>query len=194
MFHYYSYFKSFRKFDKLKLSVSCLFLAAKIKGTFIKIETLKVFYERYSLNRKGTIDSDAILNYELELLNFLGFDIEIETAFSHIHKYLRAIEHTSSNSLSLYNIVFNLITDSYRRPFCIAFKAKYICLACVYLASRINHSESKNGCISDGKTDNGTSAEGSLRKWLSSVEPNGDFNDFDLCLNEIVGLFHSKLQ
>lgn len=174
-----------------------MFLAAKIKGTFLKIETLKTFYERYSITRKGTIDSDVILNYEFEILNFLGFDIEIDTPYCHIHKYIRFIElgNDLGGMNTLYNIVVNLITDSYRRPICITFKAKYICLACIYMAVKLNNHESfKNGYITDSKTDNGNSADGMLRKWLSGVDPNGDFIDFEMCLSEIVGLFHSKLQ
>ena len=47
LFHYYTYSKCFRSFDKFKLAISCIFLAAKIKGTFFHIDRLQKLHKKY---------------------------------------------------------------------------------------------------------------------------------------------------
>eukprot|EP00340_Litonotus_pictus_P008942 CAMPEP_0170516064 /NCGR_PEP_ID=MMETSP0209-20121228/2404_1 /TAXON_ID=665100 ORGANISM="Litonotus pictus, Strain P1" /NCGR_SAMPLE_ID=MMETSP0209 /ASSEMBLY_ACC=CAM_ASM_000301 /LENGTH=351 /DNA_ID=CAMNT_0010800835 /DNA_START=205 /DNA_END=1260 /DNA_ORIENTATION=+ len=90
LFHYYTYFKSFKHFDKFKLITSCLFLSGKIKGLFIKLDILQNFYKKYS-QRNNEITDKEIMGFELDLLIFLGFEVDIETSFYYLDRYLRKI-------------------------------------------------------------------------------------------------------
>ena len=40
LFHYYTYFKSFREIDRIELSVSCAYLACKINYRYIKFDEM----------------------------------------------------------------------------------------------------------------------------------------------------------
>ena len=89
LFHYYTYYKSFKSFDKYKLIIACLFLACKIKGIFLKLDRLKDFYRKFSTKSSEISDKD-ITGFELDLLIFLGFEVDIETAFYYLAKLLKS--------------------------------------------------------------------------------------------------------
>lgn len=90
LFHYYTYYKSFKNFDKFKLLIGCLFLSGKIKGIFIKLEELHNFYKKYSPKNQEITDKE-IMGFELDLLIFLGFEIDIETSFQWLERILKKI-------------------------------------------------------------------------------------------------------
>lgn len=88
LFHYYTYYKSFKSFDKYKLIIACLFLACKIKGKFLQLDKLKEFYRKFSL-KNSDINEKDIIGFELDLLIFLGFEVDIETTYTSINKLIR---------------------------------------------------------------------------------------------------------
>lgn len=88
LFHYYTYFKSFKHFDRYKLIISCLFLSGKIKGIFIKPEILQTLYKKYA-QKNNEITEKEIVGFELDLLVFLGFEVDIETPYCYLDRMFR---------------------------------------------------------------------------------------------------------
>lgn len=88
LFHYYTYFKSFKHFDRHKLIISCLFLSGKIKGVFIKPDILKSLYKKYSPKSNDLTDKE-ITSFELDLLIYLGFEVDIETPYYYLDRIIR---------------------------------------------------------------------------------------------------------
>jgi hypothetical protein len=107
LFHYYTYYKTFKTYDKFKLMISCLFLAGKIKGIFIKLDRLRELYRKYS-QRDNEISDKDIMSFELDLLIFLGFEVEVETSFYFLSRLFKKINLTklitTSNSKILEKI------------------------------------------------------------------------------------------
>lgn len=92
LFHYYTYFKSLSEFDKSKVIIACIFLSAKIKGRFFKLEDLKKIYQENSERNNSEISDKEIINFEIELLTFLGFEIDLETPFSYLERILDTMD------------------------------------------------------------------------------------------------------
>lgn len=143
LFHYYTYFKSFRVIDREELSLTCVLLAYKIRHGFIKLEDTNVLYNHLkSINKgksSGNPSSSAnsanksapnLTNVEMELLNCLGYDLEIELPF----KYLPSLRSKFNFNSKTENVIMNMINDSYRRPLCVFFHPRTIALAITYVA------------------------------------------------------------
>lgn len=140
LFHYYSYYKSFREFDKAQLAVASIFLGCKLQGFFFNTdEAFKDYSEIRKLSQIGSFD---IIKYEVELLNILGFDINIDLPYHYVNKYLDLLN--ISEKEKIFNISFNLINDSYRRPLCIYFTAREIALSAIYIACQIVNDNVQN--------------------------------------------------
>jgi hypothetical protein len=133
LFHYYSYYKSFREFDKAQLSVASIFLGCKLQGFFFNTE--EAFRDYSELKKVSQILQFDIVKYEIELLNILGFEINIELPYHYVNKYLDRLNIPDREKVM--NVSYNLINDSYRRPLCIFFTAKDIALSALYIACSV---------------------------------------------------------
>ena len=87
LFHYYTYLKTLKSFDKFKLLISCIFLAVKIRGSFIHLERLNTMYKKH---KTLELTDKEIVGYELELMNFLGFELEIETPYLYLDRVFKS--------------------------------------------------------------------------------------------------------
>jgi len=143
LFHYYTYFKSFRVIDREELSLTCVLLAYKIRHGFIKLEDTNVLYNHLKSINKGKSSGNSgsnaksanktspnLVNVEMELLNFLGYDLEIELPFV----YLSSLRRKFNFSNKTENLIINMINDSYRRPLCVFFHPRTIALAITFVA------------------------------------------------------------
>lgn len=131
LFYYYTYLKSFKDFDRSEISVSCVFLSCKIDFNFLKFEDVMMIYE--SLKKKKTPPPDLI-KFEIEIMNFLGFEINIDTPYKYIYYYLEKSRSDRLKDSEFKNLVFNLINDSYRKPLCLFWHPRYIALAALIYA------------------------------------------------------------
>jgi hypothetical protein len=133
LFHYYSYYKSFREFDKAQLAVASIFLGCKLQGYFFNTE--EAFKDYSELKKVTQILHFDIIKYEVELLNILGFEINIELPYHYINKYLDILNIPDRDRVM--NFSYNMINDSYRRPLCIYFTAKDIAMSAIYIACSV---------------------------------------------------------
>lgn len=194
LFHYYTYYKHLKNFDKNKLALSCVFLATKLSGSFFKVDKLVTIYQNNGL-KAPILTEKEIVFFELDLLNFLGFEIEIETTYSHLDRFIRSSSFSSLVQIlsksqiyddsRLRNLSYNIAHDSYRRPFCIVFKPEIVASCCIGLAFVIESTSSQ--------------LESQLNLEIESLfntffKSDDLLYDFKICFAEIVDLFNKKLR
>jgi len=78
--------------------------------------------------RKLTMDL-KMGNYELDLLLFLGFDCNFQLPYEYLYLYSAKFNLEKSDN----KIIKIILNESFRRPLCIFFHPKTICLAAIYL-------------------------------------------------------------
>ena len=171
LFHYYSYYKSFREFDRIQLAITCFYLGCKLQGTFISTEeALKEYIILKNNQPSGSFD---IIKYEVEMLNFLGFSIDIETPYYYISSYIEKLKNLPDRD-KIQNLCFNLVNDSYRRPYCLYYTAKEIALSCLFISITV--------CNQNFSFDQ-----------LGEVEANYNKNEVSNCIEHMYNLFNDRL-
>jgi transcription initiation factor TFIIIB Brf1 subunit/transcription initiation factor TFIIB len=134
LFHYYTYHKSFREFDRAQLVVACVFLGCKLHSIFLNIEEAQKEYNEIKSGGSATngiyMQTFDVVKYEVELLNILGFDLEIPTPYGYIMDIAKKMGLSDTTT----NVAFNIASDSYRRPLGIYYTPKQVSLACIYIA------------------------------------------------------------
>jgi hypothetical protein len=208
LFHYYTYFKSFKYIDRAELSLTCVFLAHKIKIGFIRPENINDLYPllktnlikekeksgKSGLNKNNNNNNNNNINniinnsnfnnkncgnifdVEMEILNFLGFDLEIENPYNYVIHYKKKFKFSENiEYLSL-----NIITDTFRRPFCIYFHPGTIAFVAIFLAMMI-YFEKENQNLDFNL------------KVLLSKENKIIKEEFEYCFDCLYKLFESKI-
>lgn len=194
LFHYYTYYKHLKNFDKNKLALSCVFLATKLSGTFFKVDKLIKIYQSKGL-KAPILTEKEIVFFELDILNFLGFEIEIETTYTHLERFIRSNAFSSITRMlasksqiydnsRLQNLSYNIAHDCYRRPFCIVFKPEIVASCCLGLAYVIesNSQVEPHTCLD---------LESLFNIFFKSEEL---LLDFKMCFTEVVDLFTRRLR
>lgn len=78
--------------------------------------------------------SDSIKNYEFELLNEIGFNIEIPLAYPFIRNFIFPINISSDLRKTIIRYANNFANDSFRTNLCLYKGPENIAIACVFLA------------------------------------------------------------
>lgn len=130
LFHYYTYFKSFREIDRLELSVACVYLACKIQFRQISTNIVLEWYNKAKAERKDITNNikPDFIKYEIEIYSFLGYDLDIETPYCWFYKF-RATSKGKDLDDKIKNFVFNIINDTYRKSLCLYYHPKIIMLS-----------------------------------------------------------------
>lgn len=188
LFHYYTYYKSFKKIDRAELYLTCVFLAHKIIGGYIRTDKIVDLYpmliksdnNKIIFKNSNNISNNSVncgknnpnlLDVEMEFLNFLGFDLEIETPYIYVIYYKDKLKFNENIEC----LALNIITDSFRRPFCIYFHPKTIAFVSVYIAYMIYY---------DSHFD---------LKFLLDKENKIIKEEFGYCFDSIYKLFDNKI-
>lgn len=147
-FHYYTYLRSFREFDKLELAIACVYLAKKINYKFMKLEDTYAIYDKlfdkYCKNVKKR-DIRKIDLIEMDLLNSLNYDVNFELPYLYVEYFAKKFNVDYITESNIYCI----INESFRRPLCIYFHPRTICLAAFFICENFtfkkNNSTTSNG-------------------------------------------------
>jgi hypothetical protein len=133
--HYYTYYKSLKAIDRVELSVASVFLAAKIEYNFINIEEANTMY--LSLKKSSSSNVPDFIKFEIEILNFLGFEFRIESPYYYFHSFMNRYYPQILKDEKFRSLGFSIINDSYRRPLCIYYEAKYLALSSMFIALNV---------------------------------------------------------
>jgi hypothetical protein len=157
-FHkYFLYKKCFEnESDKYLSCLACIFLANKVCNFLIPLpDLIKVYWNIIPAHlRQGKLDAKAIQDYtevlsykEFEILDYLGFDLNVDLPFSYINQMKGYfIDYLKSSKLIL--ITTNIINDSFILPICLYYDPLLVALASMYLLSvyfRIELPDAKDG-------------------------------------------------
>jgi hypothetical protein len=157
-FHkYFLYVKCFpSEGDRYLTCFACIFLASKACNLLIPLPNLISIY--WSLIpapiKIGKLDKQTIFYYtealclkEFELLEYIGFDLNVDLPFTYINQMKGYYLDYLRNS-KLIIISTNIINDSFILPLCLYYDPLLIALASVYLLSvyfRIELPDTKEG-------------------------------------------------
>jgi len=130
LFHYYTYFKSFKEIDRVELSVSCCYLAAKINYRFLKLEDMVALCNDLRVIKNTR--EPKIVDFELDLMDGLGYDINLFLPYHYFGYLCKKFKFDREKE----KIVHNLINESFRRPLCLFFHPKTICLCAFYISEK----------------------------------------------------------
>jgi len=138
LFHYYTYFKSFKEIDRVELSVACSYLASKINYRFMKFDETIALCNELRVGKK--IGEPKIFEFEFDLMDGLGYDINLTLPYHYFGFYSKLFKFDKQKE----KLVHNLISESYRRPLCLFFHPKTICF-CAYYICEIFEFKIRNG-------------------------------------------------
>ena len=114
LFHYYTYFKSLRDFDRIELSLVCVFMACKSQFIYIPIEELGKMFLQLKNNPNEHIPD--FLKFEIEFLSRLGFEYDIDTIYRNFHEIWPYLEKNFQiKNEKMKNLALNIINDTYRK-------------------------------------------------------------------------------
>lgn len=181
-FHYYTYFKSFKKIDRIELALTCVYLAYKIKVGWLKPDNiielypiiLSNFIDKENISLSNRNKNPDIVEIEMEFFEFLGYDYDMENPYNYIIEYKDKFKLDETVEFFAQNI----ITDSFRRPFCIYYHPRTIAVVSIFLAIMISK---------------GKDFDFELRKFLEK-ENRIVKSEFDNCFENLYDLMLDKLE
>jgi hypothetical protein len=160
LFHYYTYFKSFKEIDRVELSVACVYLASKINYRHIKFDEMVALCNELRTNKKQ--GDPKLVDFELDIMDGLGYDVNLTLPYHYFGFYSLKFKFDRTKE----KLVHNLINESYRRPLCLFFHPKTICL-CAFFICEVFEFKLLNG--KEAKLNN-----------ITNKELNGDLIQKDL--------------
>ena len=192
LFHYYTYLKSFRDFDRVEIAVSCVFLACKIEYTFLKVEEATDIYHRikkgsqFMLHTGAPPQSPDFTKFEVDILTFVGYEMDIETPHKFFVYYLEKLCPSFLRDARVINFGFLLINDTYRSNLCIYYPAKYVALASLFFTlleeAAINSNGDKSVAICQSMGINE----------ILLCDKTINTTNFLSCLDSLLGLYEAK--
>jgi hypothetical protein len=157
-FHkYFLYLKCFQdESDKYLTCFACVFLASKACNVLLPLpDLINVYWNLIPANLKtGKLDSRQIFELtesltlkEFEVLDNLGFDLNVDLPFTYINQMKQYyLEYLKNSKLII--ITTNIINDSFILPLCLYYDPLLIALASMYLLSvyfRIDFPDTREG-------------------------------------------------
>jgi hypothetical protein len=129
--------------DKYLTCFACIFLANKVCNLLIPLPQLVNIYwslipahlKTAKLDDKLTLElSEALFGKEFELLENLGFDLNVDLPFIYVNQMkVYFLEYLKNSKLLI--ITTNIINDSFILPLCLYYDPLLIALASIYLLS-----------------------------------------------------------
>ncbi len=138
LFQYYIIFNDTRLINKLETAFACFYMSSKIQMINLSIKEIIKKYNEYIKNKFGNEKKPEpdFVKYEIQLYSQLGYDLDFETPYDNYYKFISIflnkfpLMKKEEKIKKLKCLCFNLIDDTYQRPFSIYFHPKIIFLGC----------------------------------------------------------------
>ena len=138
LFHYYIAINNYHNIDKYELAFACFYMSSKIQMINLSIKEIIKKYNEYIKNKFGNEKKPEpdFVKYEIQLYSQLGYDLDFETPYDNYYKFITIflnkfpLMKKKKKIKKLKCLCFNLIDDTYQRPFSIYFHPKIIFLGC----------------------------------------------------------------
>ena len=147
IFHKYFLYKQtfINDYEKYITCVSCIFLSVKICNQLTPLKELIINYIKLYSKRVGNKIimneeiifelSEKINIIEFEILNIIGFDLNIDMPYKYIQQMKFYYFEYLKNSSQMMTITANFINDSFILPLCLYYDPLLIAMSCLYLVS-----------------------------------------------------------
>jgi hypothetical protein len=129
------------------IAATALFLAAKAEENCRKTKEMVIAVAKVAQkNANLIIDEqskefwrwkDSILLYEETMLELLTFDVVLESPYTLLYDFLRALEIESNKPLR--NSAWAFLNDSYMTTLCLMMAPRDIAVASIYFSAKLNH-------------------------------------------------------
>ena len=188
IFHkYFLYVKYFNQdFTKYLTCFTCIFISLKISNIILLLEDLlKIFLKIYYKENYKKINvnnelisalSKKVFQIEFDILNIIGFDINIDLPYDYIFLmkdyFIWNFQPEIMKQIKL--IIISFINDSFKLPLCLYYHPFLIYLACLNLLSKYFNYELKD---KDGI------------KWFNLIEKNISYEDINTISNKITVIY-----
>ena len=133
LFQYFIIFNDTRLIDKFESAFACFYMSSKIQIINIPLNDFIKEYKEFIKNKLTKADPDFV-KYEIQLYSQLGYDLDIETPYDHFYYNLpniyKRFPRLMEKKEKIKFFCFNLIDDTYTRPFSIYYHPKIIFLSC----------------------------------------------------------------
>jgi len=130
--------------DKYLTCAACIFISVKVCNQLTPLQELVNFFLRLYIRHKNitlTIDErlvfetgERLCQIEFEVLNTLGFDLNLDLPYRYVH-LMKFYYVENLKNPKLITITTNFINDSFKLPLCIHYDPLLIALASLYLTS-----------------------------------------------------------
>jgi hypothetical protein len=184
IFHkYFLFVKNFnQELTKYLTCLSCIFISLKISNIILSLEDLlKIFLKIYYKENYKKINinnelisalSKKVYQIEFDILNLIGFDINIDLPYDYIYLmkdyFIWNFQPEIMQQIKL--IIISFINDSFKLPLCLYYHPLLIYLACLNLLSIYFNFELKD---KDGI------------KWFKLIEKNISYEDIKIISDKI---------
>jgi len=155
LFHRFYSKYTFEEHNANIVSYACLFLAAKVEESIVRLRDLIVLMHQLKYSKQiQNLESaefkywrDEILQKERLLLQVLGFDFQIEHPYTSMLQKVKQLQEEDQKKIA--QLAWDFITESLKTSLCIQFEAKEIASACLYLALQYSKSPLCSGTKSE---------------------------------------------
>lgn len=180
LFHYYTYFKSFSEYDRCEVAISCIYLACKIEFTYMNAEDARNICLEIKKNQTGKVTNISLdfTKFDVDLLTFIGYDMDIKTPYKYYKKfYYEKLELSIQQDKKTFEIGIKIINDTYRSNMVLFFHPKYIALGSIFLTLRLTKEEDNTNIREISKYDKSINIEILI-----------------MCIDSLIAMFENRLK
>ena len=121
------------------LAIACLFISLKVCNHLLPLNDLVKEFTNTNLYKNKIIENSSLLEIsericylELEILNKIGFDLNIDLPYKYMDSMVNYILKTLRNPKFLI-IATSFLNDSFKLPLCLYYDPKVLALAGIYM-------------------------------------------------------------
>jgi len=138
-FHRFFLFHSFTTHDRFTVAVACIFLAAKVEESAIRLKD--IVHKYYEVRHHGIFPDETtvrefhkkVILIERLVLNTLNFDLYV--THPNVYGKLKELKNfiPEENKLDVMQTAINFVNDSYRSTLCLQYTPNQIAIGMIYL-------------------------------------------------------------
>jgi hypothetical protein len=144
MVYFHKYFLTYQNIesdlDKYCICIASILTASKFCDQLIPLDKLILIgKDLFNVDTKSnsvqniiSLFKDKVFFFEFEILNCLGFDLNVSLPYKYIIQMKNYFNEYLKNP-KIYQICYYYINDSFKLPLCLYYHPLYIALACMYL-------------------------------------------------------------
>ncbi|KAL1329822.1 hypothetical protein HN51_047009 [Arachis hypogaea] len=124
--------KSMAEYDPRLVAPTCLYLASKAEESTVQARLLVFYIKKLYADDKYRYEIKDILEMEMKILEALDYYLVVFHPYRSLSQFL---QDASLNDLSMTQLTWGVINDTYKMDLILVHPPHLIALACIYIAS-----------------------------------------------------------